>query len=155
MEYYKILFLVLALGGLALLILDYIFMIIRNKTHRYKENNGKYYLALNIHQILTRIDDYEAAYYEIPKSKYRLNQVYALILFPICFGILIAYNIFIAISIYLFAGYGYCFLKYYKVWKLYRRSRIIYWSLACILVGVCIIAAPYIRTVVNLNYCFH
>lgn len=148
MENYKTLFVVLVLGGVALLIIDDISTIIRNKTHWYKESNGKYYLALNIIQILTRIDDYETAYYEIPKPKYRLYQVYTLILFPICFGILIAYNIFVVISIYIFALYGYCFLHYYKVWKLYGRSKIAYWSLAIFLCGVCIILAPYIRAIV-------
>lgn len=145
MESYHILLMGLVFGGIAIMCLSDISMIIRNKLHWYKEANGKYYFAIHFVQILTRIDDYEAAFYQYPKPKYRIFQLYSLIIIPLCIAFLIAYNIFIAISIFIWIGYGYCYIKFYKIWKLYGCSKLMFWMIAISLFLSSFYAAPNIR----------
>lgn len=108
----------------------------------------KYYFAIHFNQILNRINDYENAYYETPKSKDRIYRVWSLILIPLCIAILIAYNIFASVSIIIFMVYGYCYVKFYQLWKLYGYSKRKFWLVTLVIFAACFAIAPYIRTVI-------
>lgn len=140
-----IFFIILLIIAVAIIILYGISKVIRKKLHWDDGDKEKYYFAIHFKQILNRIEDYETAFYERPKPRYRLYQLYTLILIPLCIAIFIAYNILISISVIIIMGYGFCYIKFYKLWKLYGCSKLLFWiSSICIFV-ISFIVAPYIR----------
>lgn len=145
MESYQVLLLVLFTAVIILIVLPNILRMLRKNKNIYDEEEGKYPFAIHFLQILKRINDYEDAFYEHPKPKKKIYKLYAMILSVLCFAILIASNIFVSISILLFLGYGFCYIKLYRLWKLYGYSKLIFWFITLVLFVICFLVAPYIR----------